>query len=110
MAFGGLAWAWRSQPNFRIEVSIGTLAIALGAWLSVNLVPILLCCSIVLSLELINTAIEATVDLASPELHQLAKRAKDFAAAAVLVAVLFSTLVGLIALGPPLIARIASSL
>jgi diacylglycerol kinase (ATP) len=79
-------------------------------WLRVDLVPILVCCSLVLSLELINTAVEATVDLASPELHPLAKRAKDFAAAAVLIAVLFSTLVGLLALGPPLVARIWSLL
>lgn len=52
--------------------------------------------------ELFNTAIERTVDLASPERHELAKAAKDAASGAVLVASLFAAAVGLIVLGPPL--------
>ena len=55
-----------------------------------------------LSLELINTAVEAVVDLASPQLHPLAKVAKDAAAAAVLVAAAGALLVGLVTLAPPL--------
>ena len=52
--------------------------------------------------ELFNTAIERVVDLASPELHPLAKAAKDTASGAVLVAAVFSAIIGFIVLGPPL--------
>ena len=55
-----------------------------------------------LILEGLNTAIEAAVDLASPNLHPLAKTAKDVAAAMVLIAAIASVGVGLLILGPPL--------
>ena len=102
-AFEGLAWAWRCQPNFRLEALIGILALLAALWFRVNAVPILLCSGLVLCLELINSALEAVVDLASPQQHHLAKRAKDAAAAAVLLASLMSVLVGLWVLGPPLL-------
>jgi len=98
-----LAWAWRCQPNFRLEALIGILALLAALWFGVNAVPILLCSGLVLCLELINSALEAVVDLASPQQHHLAKRAKDAAAAAVLLASLMSVLVGLWVLGPPLL-------
>ncbi|THF69140.1 diacylglycerol kinase [Deinococcus sp. Arct2-2] len=103
----GFAWAgvrhcYRSQANFRIEAWAGALALALAVVLRAPLPPILLCCTLVLSLELVNTALEAVVDLASPEVHPLAKIAKDAAAAAVLVASGGAVLVGLVVLGPAL--------
>lgn len=61
-----------------------------------------LVCALVLALELVNSALESTLDLVSPEFHPLVKRAKDAAAGAVLVAALFAVLVGLWVLGPPL--------
>ncbi len=105
-ALEGLAYAWRAQPNFRLEVLIGAFALALAAWLGVSPVPILLASMAVLGLELVNTGLEALVDLASPGRHPLAKRAKDAAAAAVLVAALLAFLLGLLVLGPPLWERI----
>jgi len=59
----------------------------------------------VLSLEAVNTAVESAVDLASPDLHPTAKRAKDLAAGAVLIAVLASVCVGLVLFVPKLLAR-----
>ena len=56
--------------------------------------------------EFINTAIEAVVDLASPNKHPLAKIGKDVGAAAVLVAAFASILVGLLILASPLIEKI----
>ncbi|MGC8968271.1 MAG: diacylglycerol kinase family protein [Thermus sp.] len=105
-AWEGLAYAWRVQRNFRVEVFLGVLAVGLGLWLGVDLAPILLMAALVLSLELLNTALEALTDLASPIYHPLAKQAKDTAAAAVLVASLFSLLLGLYLLLPPLLARL----
>jgi diacylglycerol kinase (ATP) len=102
VAFAGLAAVWRVSGNFRIEVGVGALALGLGLLLQTGVVPILTLCALVLSLELLNCALEAAVDLASPELHSLAKYAKDAAAGAVLVAALISAVVGLWLLGPPL--------
>ncbi len=102
-AWMGVARTWRTEQNFRIEVAVGALALLLGLVLRVNLVPILLCCLTVLSLEIMNSALEAAVNLASPEFHPLARRAKDAAAGAVLLAAVGSIFVGLLVLGPPLL-------
>ena len=106
-AFAGLKSAWLSEANFRIETIIALLVTLLALWLKVNLVPILLCSALVLSLELINSALESLVDLASPSFHPLAKRVKDTAAAAVLLSVIISVFVGLFSLGPTLWEKVA---
>ncbi len=93
-ALAGLAYAWQREPNFRVEVAIGGLAVLLGLGLGVSLVPILLAVGLVLGFELLNTALEAALDLLAPSPHPLAKAAKDAAAAAVLVASLVALLVG----------------
>lgn len=105
-AWTGMRLAWRTQPNFRIEIWIGLAALALTLWLRAPLAPIVLVAALVITLELMNSAIEAVVDLASVEHHELAGAAKDLAAAAVLVASLVAVLVGLIVLGPPLLRRL----
>lgn len=101
-AWAGIAHAYRTQANFRIEVTAAALACALAVALRVPLAPILLCCALVLSLELVNTAIEAIVDHATADFHPLAKIAKDAAAGAVLIASFGAVLVGLVTLGPAL--------
>lgn len=98
-AWAGVAHAYRSQPNFRIEVWAAVAALSLTALLRAPFAPITLCCALVLSLELVNTALEAVVDLASPERRPLAKAAKDAAAGAVLVASGGALLVGISVLG-----------
>lgn len=102
-AWAGIVHTYRVQANFRIEVWAGVLAVLLTLALRAPLAPILLSCALVLSVELLNTALEAVVDLASPEWHPLAKVAKDAAAGAVLVASVGALLVGLAVLGPPLL-------
>ena len=101
-AWAGLRDTWQTQPNFRVQAGIGFLAIVLALLLSVSPVPILLCCALVLGLELLNSAVEALTDLVSPQPHPLAKIAKDAGAGAVLLASLVSVLVGLWTLAPPL--------
>ena len=108
-ASAGLRRAWITQPNFRIEVLLGVVACLLCWPLRVSPIPVLLCCGLVLSLELVNTALEALTDLASPEIHPLAKVAKDAAAGAVLAASAVSLLVGAALFIPPLY-RLALSL
>ena len=105
VAWQGVLHAARSQPNFRIELVVGVVALLGTWWLGAPLAPIALACALVLSLELVNTAVEAAVDLAAPEIDDSARIAKDCAAAAVLVAVIGAVVVGIAVLGPPLIAR-----
>ena len=105
-ALTGIRYAWQYEPNFKLEAFTGLAALLLSIWLGVSPMPILLCCALVLPLELINSALEAVVDLISPKRHPLAKLTKDAAAGAVLVASLFSALIGLWHLGPPLLAKL----
>jgi len=107
-AWQGLVYTWRTQANFRLETAIGILALLLSIWLKVDPVPVFLLILIVLSLELVNTAIEAVCDLATTNLHPLAKTAKDAAAAAVLLAAIISFIIGLIIFLPPLVKKINS--
>jgi diacylglycerol kinase len=102
----GLAHLVRTQRNARIELAIGAAAIALGAW--VGLTPsewaiLALTIALVIILEGMNTALELTVDLASPERDPYAKAAKDLSAGMVLVAALASIAVGVALFAPRLL-------
>ncbi|MDA0672339.1 MAG: diacylglycerol kinase family protein, partial [Cyanobacteria bacterium] len=102
----GLTYAFRTQRNFRIHTVISVVALTLGLALRLPAVQIAvlgLTCGAVLTLELINTALEAVVDLTVQQTyHELAKIAKDCAAAAVLVAAIAAVWVGGLLLVPPL--------
>ncbi|MCD9022979.1 diacylglycerol kinase family protein [Cohnella sp. NL03-T5] len=89
----------------RFHFAAALVVIVIGAWLRVKAHDWLWLSVAITGVwvsELFNTAIERTVDLASPDIHPLAKAAKDTAAGAVLVAALFAVVVGAIVLGPPL--------
>jgi diacylglycerol kinase len=89
---------------------VSTVVFVLGLWLGLGRLEwaiILVTIAVVWMAEFVNTALEAVVDLASPDLHPLAKVGKDVAAAAVLVGALTAVLVGLLVLGPPLWARLS---
>jgi diacylglycerol kinase (ATP) len=105
-AVAGIRHGWTTQRNFRIEVVLGVVAVLCALWLRAPLAPVLLACGLVLALELLNTAVEALVDLVSPAPHPLAKIAKDAAAGAVLVASVFAVLVGAAVLLPPLLQKL----
>lgn len=104
-AFRGWFYALRTQRNAWIHSGIATIVLLLGVWLRLSALDwavIILTIAMVFAAEFMNTAIEAVVDLASPDNHPLAKISKDVGAAAVLVAALAAILVGLLILGPPL--------
>ena len=87
-AFAGLLTALRTQPNFRIHLALSALAIGLGVWRhldSTQWALLSLVIALGLVVELINTAIEFTVDLITQEHNLLAKYAKDVSAAAMLI-------------------------
>lgn len=93
-AWAGVSYAFRTQRNFRIHIFLGAVAIALGIFLhlaAVEMAVIGLTVAAVLTMELLNTAIESVVDLTVKQTyHELAKIAKDCAAAAVLISALAS--------------------
>jgi diacylglycerol kinase len=96
-AFEGLKVAFVNGRNFRIEIFTGIAATILGLILRLNSsewLDLILIIASVLILELMNTAIEAMVDIVSPEIQPKAKIAKDVAAASVLVASIASVFIG----------------
>ena len=108
-AFMGLADVVRTQRNARIHIAAALAVVAMSVWLRLPLVEWaarLLVIGCICAAEIFNSALEAIVDLVSPEYHGSAKRAKDAAAAAVLVLALIAVLLGLLLLGPPLLERL----
>jgi diacylglycerol kinase len=104
-AFQGLRTLWRSGIHFRFMLGMALAVIALAALLSVSRQEwalLLLSCALVLCTEGLNSALEHLTDLASPQQHPLAKKAKDSAAGAALLASLFAAAVGLLIFGPKL--------
>jgi diacylglycerol kinase len=105
-AFKGLAYAFKTQLNFKIHCFSGVLAIALGLYLNLSIIEwlwISLAIALVLIVELINTAIEVLVDLVSPQQHPKAGAIKDVSAAAVLLSALLALGIGLFIFVPKLI-------
>jgi diacylglycerol kinase len=108
-ALRGLAYAWRTQRNIRIQFAIAALITVVGIWLRVGALEwalLITAMTLVLASELLNTAVEAFVDLVSPQPNPTAGAAKDACAAAVVIAVVGAVLIGLFVLGPPLLARL----
>ena len=104
-AFEGWWYVIRTQRNAWIHAVVSILAVGMGLWLHLqprDWAVILLAIAMVWAAEFFNTALEAIVDLASPEMHQLAKIGNDVGAAAVLIAAGASVLIGLLIMGPPL--------
>lgn len=104
-AIEGIVYAFKTQKNFRIHSGVAILVIFLSFLLQCSfqeITAIVLSIGLVISFELINTAIEASIDLITPENKPLAKIAKDLAAAAVLVTAFTAVVIGLLTLGPKL--------
>ena len=105
----GVVHAIRTQRNFRFHLFAATVVVAMGLWLRLSFESwaiLALTIGMVLVTEMVNTAAEAMVDLASPDYHPLAKLVKDVAAGAVLLVAITAVVVGLLVLGPPLWVRL----
>lgn len=98
-AIEGFRTAVATERNIKVQLLVGVLAIVAGVVLRIDTlswVLVLLCIGLVLFAELVNTSIEAIVDLATQDLHPLAKRAKDIAAASVFTLSITAAVVGII--------------
>lgn len=97
VAWDGLTDAFRSQRNVRIHALATVVVVAAGVLVRFDAIEwclLVLTIGLVWVAELLNTAIEAAVDLASPQQHELARLAKDVASAAVLLAAVTAVIVG----------------
>ncbi len=109
-ALAGWLYMLRHQKNTRIMSVASGLVVAAALWLEVDLdgcALLILSITMVWMAEFLNAAVEAVVNLASPEYHPMAKVGKDVAAAAVLLGAVASALIGLLVLGPPLLAKLS---
>ncbi len=96
-AFEGVKTAIKNEPNFVIQLILAILVLILAAFFKfqpIEWLILILTISLVLILELINTSVEAIVDLVSEDVKDKAKVAKDVSAAAVLIASIMSIAVG----------------
>ena len=92
----GLAVAWHGEEAFRQEVVLAIVLVPLAIWLGQsNLERLLLVASwmLVMIVEILNTAVEATVDRISDERHRLSGEAKDLGSAAVFLTLMLAALV-----------------
>lgn len=111
-ALEGIKVALSTQRHLRIHGIVAGLVAPFGILLelsSLDLTLLLIAITLVIITELLNTAVELAVDLASPGVSPIARQAKDVAAGAVLIAALASTVVGAVVLAPPLLRTITSS-
>ena len=98
-ALQGIAYCFATQQNMRIHGIMSLLALLISAWVGIAYLEwalILLCIGWVMGLEMLNTALEATLDRISTEHHPLIGHAKDAAAGAVFLAAMTSVGVGLL--------------
>ena len=105
-AFEGIGVAIKSERNLQIHIAIMFLVIIFGIILKISVVEWFVCLLLlggVISLEMINTAIETTVDLITMERNPKANLAKDASAGAVLVMAIVSVIIGLIIFVPKIL-------
>ncbi|MCI8445549.1 MAG: diacylglycerol kinase family protein [Bacilli bacterium] len=105
-AFEGIGACFQSEQNMKIHVAILCLVVLGGVFFQITTNEWLICMilfGLVLSAELMNTAIETTIDLCMPNIHPKAKLAKDTAAGAVLVLAMISAMIGFLIFIPKLI-------
>lgn len=106
-ALAGIGTAVRHEKVFVIEL-LFTAAVTIAGYVfrisRTEAAVIAICCTLVLSAECLNSALERVVDLVSPDFHPLAKQIKDLAAGAVLITAIGSMILGIQIFWPKLIA------
>lgn len=104
-AFQGIRTCISSERNMKIHCTAALLVVIFGIWLKLSVTEWCICFilfGLVMGLEMVNTAVESVVDLVTAERKPLAKKAKDTAAGAVLVAAIMAAVVGGIIFFPKL--------
>lgn len=106
-AFSGIFSCIRKERNIKIHCFAAVMVTIFGFLLKISVTEWLVCLvlfGLIMGLELVNTAIEAVVDLVTQERKPLAKTAKDTAAGAVLIAAIFAAVAGCVIFIPKILA------
>lgn len=102
----GISYVTKSEKNFKREIALGIIALILSYILKIDKIEFIIVLTmicLVLTTEIINTAIERAVDLVTKEYHELARIAKDVSAGSVLVTSTFALIIGIIIFMPKII-------
>lgn len=105
-AFCGIFKAYKTEQNLLIHTLAMIIVLGLSWYLKISYIElaiVVLTIGLVISLELVNTAIENTVDMAMPNIHPLAKNAKDVASGAVLISCFTAIAVAVIIFVPKIL-------
>ena len=105
-ALDGINYTANNERNFKIEIAFAFIVTIMGFILKISILEwtiLVLTMAMVLSLELVNTAIERSVDLVTKDYRELAKVAKDASAGAVLVMSMFSVIIGILIFLPKIL-------
>lgn len=108
-ALAGWLYMLVRQKNTRIQAVASIAVFIFAFWLGIDTISwavLILTVTMVWMAEFLNAAVEAAINLASADLHPMAKVGKDVASAAVLLGAVASILIGLLILGPPLIEKL----
>jgi len=109
-ALRGLLEGFRSERNVKIHFGAMVMVIIFGIWFRIDAwewAAVLLCTALVISMELVNTGIEAVMDHLHPEIHDRVRLIKNISAGAVLVAAIISLVIGMIIFLPRIWALIS---
>lgn len=104
-ALRGVAYVFKHEQNFRLQLWTALIVLALMIWLPISQgeqIILLLMITMVLVLEVLNSVLEKFVDVIKPRLTLQVRVIKDMMAAMVLIASLFAATIGVLILGPPL--------
>lgn len=96
-AIDGLIWAIKHERNLKIHFIAALIVCLTGFYLDISTshwIVLILCIGMVISAELLNTAIEKTLDLLHPEISEKVKIIKDISAGAVLILSIIAAIVG----------------
>lgn len=110
-SMAGLKYAYRYEQSMFVHITVTILVVALGIFFQLSLLEWLLCLlviGLVIATELINTSIEAVVDLSCPKIDPLAKIAKDTASAAVFTFAMTAFICGLFIFVPKIVAFVTT--
>jgi len=105
-AWKGIRITFGSERNLKVQLVVYVLAVIVAvllqlSWLEIGVV--LMAATLIVVLEMINTAVEHFSDLVEPTYHATVRRIKDITAGAVLIASIIAVIVGLLLFGPPLL-------
>ena len=105
----GIITVYKTEQNILIHTVCAILVVIASVYFDISKVEyclLILVIGLVIAFEIINTAIEYTIDLAMPNIHPMAKMAKDAASGAVLVMTIVSIMIGLIIFLPKIMVLI----